>query len=73
MRPIIYSLIFMSIGSVCFAGNCCNNSCGRPITKATKSVLNFTGKVVSAPFRTINNTTTRIQENRNFRKNSVCR
>jgi hypothetical protein len=72
MRTLIYSLVFMSIGSVCFAGNCSNGSCTKPIRTATKSTLSFVGNIITVPTRAVRNTRARIRSNRTVRTNCNC-
>jgi cell shape-determining protein MreC len=72
MYNLFMVLVLSLVCSTSFAGNCDNGSYRTPVRTATKSVVNFTEKVVASPVRGFRNTRARIQSNRVTRSNGSC-
>lgn len=68
MYNFIVVLVLSLACSVSFAGTCDNGSCPTPVKNSVKSIVDFGERVVTAPFRVVRNTRTKIRSNRACRK-----
>ena len=69
MYNLFMVLVLSLVCSYSFAGSCDNGSCRTPVRTTTKSVLNFTERVVAAPFKATQKVRANIQRNRSYRRN----
>jgi cell shape-determining protein MreC len=72
MYNFIIVLVLSLVCSASFAGSCDNGTCRAPVKNAAKAVVNFSERVVTAPFKVARNTRSRIQSNRAYRQRSRC-
>lgn len=70
MYNLLMVLVLSLACSYSFAGNCDNGSCRTPVRTATKSLINFTERVVVAPINGLRQVKTRVQNNRSYRRSN---